>query len=145
MAGVDVTFEALEPVAFALDRRHLPVVLRQHVALEARQGWWRLAWTHIRPDDAVALDTRICGGLDLVLEIRLGRFVGHVDAGAVDRELPTVVHASQTALFVTSEEQRGAAVWTVVLDQANLPGRVAEGDQVLTQQHHTQRVGVWRG
>src|SRR5205823_9522915 len=57
-------------------------------------------------------------------------------------ELPAVVHATQAALFVTREEQRGAAVWAVVLEQPDLALRVAEGDQLFAEQQDTHRVAV---
>ena len=49
--------------------------------------------------------------LTLCLKFDLGGLVGHVDAGAVDVELPAVIHAAQAGFFVAAEEQADAPRW----------------------------------
>jgi hypothetical protein len=77
-----------------------------------------------------------------VLEVGLGGFIRHIDAGAVHSELPAVVHAAKAGFLVPSKEQRGATMWAVVLDQADLAVAVAEGDELLAQQLHPHRIAV---
>jgi hypothetical protein len=74
--------------------------------------------------------------VDLRLEVALFRLVRHVDAVALAAVLPAVVHAAQALLFVPAEEQGRAAVRAVVLDQPDLAGRDAEGDEVLAEEPH---------
>src|SRR5581483_11220385 len=69
----------------------------------------------------------------LVLEAGFWRLVGHIDALAAHLELPAVVDAAQPLLLVAAEEERGAAVGTVVAQQPHLAPGVAEGDEVFTK------------
>src|SRR5215475_12233208 len=48
--------------------------------------------------------------------------------------LPAVIDAAQALLLVATEEERGAAMRALALNQADLAGRDAEGDQVLAQE-----------
>ena len=82
--------------------------------------------------------------MTLVLKVGLGGLVGHVDAVAVDVELPAVVDAAQAGFFVAAEEQGRAAVRAVVLDQADLAVGVAEGDELLAEEQdpHGSESGV---
>src|SRR5205823_291903 len=77
-----------------------------------------------------------------VLEVRLRRLVLHIYAGARRGELPAVIHAAESALFVATEEQRGAAVRTIVLQQADFTVGIPKRDQILTQQAHPLRRSV---
>src|SRR4051794_19790372 len=112
----------------------------EHVGFEVGQGWRVGAWAKVGPDDAAALVGSIGGCLYLLLEVGLGWFVGHVDARAVNSELPAVVHASEAGLFVATEEQRRSAMRAVVLDQSNLTVRGAKADQIFAEQAHPE----WR-
>jgi hypothetical protein len=71
---------------------------------------------------------------DLRGEIRLARLVRHVDALAVEGELPAVIRAAHPALFVPPEEERRAAVRTELADQSGAPARRAVDDQSLAEQ-----------
>ena len=142
VAGVDVAFERLQPVALAQDGTDEPLAVRQHVGIEVGQRRWRRARPHVRPDHTAAFSTGIRGHFDLVLEVALRRLVRHVDAVAVHVELPAVIDAAQPTFLVSAEEHRGAAVRTVVVDQAYSAVAVAEGDELLTQQQHAHRIAV---
>ena len=100
------------------------------------------AWSEVGPHDAAALVCRIRHGLDFGFEVGLRRLVRHVDAVAVDVELPAVVDAAQAGFFIAAEEQRRAPMRAVALDQAGLAVGVAEADQLLAEQHYPQRIGV---
>ena len=100
------------------------------------------ARAHVDPDDAAALAGRVRHGFDFGPEIRLGGLIGHVDAVAGGVELPAVVDAAQAGFFVAAEEQRGAAVRAVVLEQADLAVGIAEGDELFAEQHDAARVAV---
>jgi len=144
MRGVDVALEDLQPVARQLRCADRRFGFRVHVRFEIRQGWRRRPRAHIRPHDAAALLSPICRGLDLCLEVRLGWFVGHVDAVAVGVEFPAVIDAAQAALFVAPEKQRGATVRAVLVHQADFAIAIAEGDQLFAEQKYAQRVRVRR-
>jgi hypothetical protein len=81
-------------------------------------------------------------GYDLQLEIRLGRFVGHVHTPTARIELPAVIDAPQAALFIAPKEQRGAAMRAMTAYQADLPSGVAEGDELLAEQQYAHGIAV---
>ena len=119
--GIDVAFKRLEPVAGQLIDDDPLCAVRQHVGFDIWKRRRRVARTHVGPDDAAALSGRVGDGLHFRFEIGLGWFVWHVDAVAVDIELPAVVHAAKAGFLVSSEEERSAAMWTVVLNEADPP------------------------
>ena len=67
------------------------------------------------------------------------RLVQHVDAVAVDVELPAVIDAAQPAFLVAPEEQRGAAMRAVFVDQTDAALAVAERHEVLAEQPDAHR------
>src|SRR5262249_58775345 len=71
------------------------------------------------------------------------RLVHHVDAAAADVELPAVVDAAQPALLVAAEEERGAPVRAILVEQAHPALGIAEGHQVLAQKLDPDRWPVW--
>ena len=56
-----------------------------------------------------------------------------------------MIDAADAALFVAAEEERRAAMRTVVLDEADRAVAIAERDQVLAEQPHAQWVAVGVG
>ena len=109
--GVDAALQTLQPVALLNDFRHVAIGFRRLRPGEFRHRRHVLDRTEIRPDDAAEFARRIRCEPDLVLEVILRRFVHHVGAGAGDVELPTVINAAQTALFVATKvaARRGGA------------------------------------
>src|SRR3972149_4343450 len=97
------------------------------------QGRLLLLRSHVDPDQAAPLRRRVSRRLDLLLEVRLRRLRGHVDAVAFRVELPAVVDAAQAALLVAAEEEAGAPVRAGLRDEADAAVRVAEGDEILAQ------------
>ena len=142
MGGVDVALKALHPVALAQDGGDGVLAVGAHVGLEVRQGRELRAGAHVGPDDAVALLAGVGRDLHLVLEVGLGGLGGHVDAVAADVVLPAVVDAADAGLLVATEEEAGAPVGAVVVDEADGAGGVAEGDEVLAEQADADGVGV---
>ena len=126
MRGVDVALERLQPVAFALDEEHVALVLGQQDRLEARQRRRRLALAHVGPDQAVALEHLVALRLDPLGERLVGGNVRHVDAVAVDVELPAVVGAADALVLVAPEEQRRAAVRAAMIEDADPAARCRE-------------------
>src|SRR5207247_706488 len=106
--GVDVALDRLHEVA-VLDELARSAALFE-VRPDVGQGRRRLPWSHVGPDDAVALDTGIRFCLDLCLEIALGRLRRHIDALARDVELPAVIDAPQAVFLVAAKKERGAAM-----------------------------------
>src|SRR6185437_3987632 len=102
----------------------------------------RLAGPHIGPDHAVALGDLVGDGMDLVLELVFRRHVRHVEALAVDVELPAVIDAAQPAMLVPPVEQRGAAMRTFMVHDADAARTVAPGDQLFAEQHQAHRLAV---
>src|SRR5439155_19911596 len=144
VARVDVTLEPLEPVALPERLLDDDPFARQQVRLDVRQRRWRLPRPHVRPDDAVALDTWIRPRSDLRLEAALRGLTRHIDARAFAVELPAVIHAAKPFLLVSSEEEGRAAMGAVVLNQPDSSGRHAEGDEVLAEQTdaHGRPIGL---
>src|SRR5712664_1212709 len=62
------------------------------------------------PDDPARFHRRIGPSAYLVREAQLLRLIQHVHAAAVDVELPAVVDAAQSAVFVPPQEERGLPV-----------------------------------
>src|SRR4029077_5925559 len=85
------------------------------------------------------LDRRIGGDVDFVEKLVLGRLVHLVDAAAGDVELPAVIDAAQPAFLVAAEEQRGAAVRAIFVQEPDPPLTVAKGDEVFAQEPHPYR------
>src|SRR5580698_5505026 len=75
-------------------------------------------------------------------EVVLARHVGHVETVALGVELPAVIGATQPAFLVAAKKQRGAAMWAAMVEDADLPGAVAERDQLFAEQHQPQRGAV---
>src|SRR5581483_128647 len=93
-----------------------------------------LIGAHVGPDHPVAFAARI--GLDpyALFQAAADRFGRHVGRGARDVEFPAVVDASQTAILVSREDHRRAAVRTSLIDQPDTPLRIPKGNEVLAQQ-----------
>ena len=68
-----------------------------------------------------------------VLGVEVGIGGRHVDAGAVDVELPAVIDAADAAFLVAAEPEIGAAMRAVLVDDADPAAAVAEGQQFLAQ------------
>ena len=85
----------------------------------------------IGPHDAAELDRRVGGDVHLVAKLVFFGLVELVDARAGDIELPAVIDAAQPTFLVAAEEQRCAAVRTILVQQADASVRVAESDEVL--------------
>ncbi len=142
MRGVDVAFERLQPVAFALGEGDLQFALGQQRGFDPRQRRGLGALAHIDPDEAVALGDLVGLGPDLFLVVLMRRRVRHVDAIAVHVEFPAVIDAAEAVLLVAAEEQRGAAMRAAVIHDADPAGAVAKRDQPLAEQQEAQRRAV---
>jgi len=145
MGGVETAFEPLQPVALLNDLADVPVRLRCLGPGEFRSRRHALGRSEIGPHNPAKLDRRIGGDVDLMLKLVLLRLVQLVDAGAGDIELPAVVDAAQPAFLVAPEEQRGAAVRTILVQKPDAALRVTKGDKVLAQQPHAHGWAVRRG
>ena len=145
VAGVDVAFQGLHPVAPAVEGRHLALLLRHVHPLEMRERRRLCARAHVGPDHPGGLPARVAGRPDLLLERALRRLVRHVHAAPGDVELPAVVDAAQAVVLVPAEVERRAAVRAALREQAHAPGSVPEDDQVFAQDAHPHRVAVGFG
>lgn len=142
MRVVDIAFQRLQPVALPLDAEEAELLGGQSCRLELGQRRRHRAGTEIGPDEAGALHHREGASLDLVLEVLVRQHVRHVNAVAGDVELPAVVDAADAARLVAAEEQRGAAMRAAMVHHADLARAVAEGDQLLAEQHQAERRAV---
>ena len=132
--GVDAALKPLQPAGGLDDLADAPVGVRHLRPLHVWDRRRGLHWPHVGPDDASKLLGGVGGQLHFVLEITLGGLRWHVDAVAIDVELPAVVDAAQPGLLIATEEEAGAAVRAVVADHADGAGGVAEGDEVLAEE-----------
>src|SRR6266851_4896389 len=132
--GVDAALEALEPVGLLYDFRDVAMRRGRLGPGEARHRRAEVRESQISPDEAAHLDRWIGGGPDLVGEGQLLGLVHHLDALALDVELPPVVDAAEPALLVAAEEQGGLPVRAALGEEPDAAVGVAEGHQLLAQQ-----------
>jgi hypothetical protein len=111
--------------------RHVALLGLDRGELPLGQGRLLLGRAHVHPDHAAALAERIGLELDLLAEAALRGFRGHLNALAVHVVLPAVVRAADAVLLVAAEVERHATVRAELVDEAQLPGGVAEGDHAL--------------
>ncbi len=142
MRGVDVAFETLEPVAFALQYCDRQVLLGNEQRLVHGHGRRLGACTHIYPDQAGALIHLVAPGADLLLEVLRRRHIRHFEATPFDIEFPAVIDAPDAVFLVAAEEQRGAAVGALMVEHADPAGTVAKGDELFAEQHQPHGVAV---
>ena len=145
MRGVEVALGGLQPVALEPELGRRRCSRRDVAVIELRERRLPVLRAHVGEDDATGLAAGVGGDLDLVPErVAFGR-VRHVDALAVDVELPAVVDAAQAVLVVAAEEHRRAAVRAVRIDQADAAVGVTEGDEVLVEDLDLDRDAVGPG
>src|SRR5262245_43303764 len=143
--GIDVAVDRLQPTALAVDQRDVSIVgIGGDGGFDLRERRCLGALTHVDENHPAAL-----GGL-----VRLGphtggifclvRQVGLIEAIAVDVELPAVISAADSVILIAAEKQRRQAVRAAMIHDADTAGRVAERDQLLTEQHqtHLRAVGL---
>src|ERR1041385_7285379 len=80
--------------------------------------------------------------MELVAESTGRRLARHIDALPVHVELPAVVDAAETTLCVAAEEEGGATVRAVYVDEADAALAVAEGHEVLAEEADAERRAV---
>ena len=132
--GVDAALDGLGVVVLLEVPGDVAVAVRHARPLELRHRLHLLLRAHVRPEDAAALPDGVGLQPDLVPEVAVGRLGRHVDAPAVDVELPAVVGAAEAVLLVAPEEEVGVAVGAEAVDEPDLPGAVPEGDEPLAEQ-----------
>src|SRR2546426_9177449 len=118
------------------------MILRNARPLQLGQFGFVLRRAHIGPDQASMLARGVRRGAQLVSESVLRRLVGHIHARAAYVELPSVIHAPQTALFVTSPKEAGSAMRAKLVDQAYPAVRVAERQQIFPEHPDSNRGAV---
>ena len=132
--SVDAALERLQVVAFLDDLGDVTSRFRHLGPGELRQRRHFIRRPEISPDDAAELAGRIRGQPHLVLELEFLRLVQLIDAGTGHVELPAVIDAAQPAFLVAPEKERHAAMRAILLDEADAPLGVAEGDEFLAHQ-----------
>ena len=138
MRGIDIAFERLQVIALALHHELIALALvLDHHRFEHRQRGRFLAFAHIGPDQAVALDRRIGLRRDPVGKGLVLGHIGHVQAVTGHVEFPAVIGATQPLTFVLAEEQRRASMRTTMVEHADPALAIAERDQLLAQEHET--------
>ncbi|MGY4446984.1 hypothetical protein ACVWZR_001644 [Bradyrhizobium sp. i1.3.1] len=142
MRRVDIAFEALEPVGFALEDGDGQILLRNEQRFVHRHRRRLGPRAHVNPYEARALANPVAFCADLFLEILRRGDVRHFEAAAVNVELPAVIDATDTVLLVTAEEQRGTTVRTLMIQHANPARAVTEGNELLTEQHQAHWIAV---
>ena len=130
---VDAAFERLQPTALLDDFRDMAVA-GWHPG-EGERWRWRhlLSRPHKGPHDAAQLEGRVVLDVDLVGEAVFAGLVHLIDTVAVNVVFPAVVDAAQAALFVPAEPQRDAAVRAELVEQADPPLGVTEGNESFAE------------
>src|SRR6266852_5686340 len=142
MAGIDAALDRLQVVALLPPFGGDAMRRGQMHPLEVRQRRLFRRRPHVGPDDSAAFHARVGLELYALAHAALFRLGGQVHALAVYVVLPPVVRAAQPALLVAAEPQRHAAVGAELVDDADAPFAVAEGDQLLSQQLYANRGAV---
>ncbi len=143
--GVDAALDGLRVVVLLEVPGDVTVAVRHARPLELGHRLHVLLRAHVRPEDAAALPDGVRPQLDLVPEVAVRGLGRHVDALAVDVELPAVVGAAEAHLLVAPEEEVRVAVRAETVDQSDLPDAVPERDEPLTQQGDTDGHAVGFG
>src|SRR5947208_3693907 len=117
----------------------MAVRLRDHGPFQLRRRGTQFRRAHVGPDDAASFDARVSLDGDPLFEAALGRLGWHVHAAAVDVVLPAMVDTSQAALLVAPEEERGATVRTVLVQERDSSGAIPKGYQPLAHQLQPER------
>jgi hypothetical protein len=141
---IETALDTLQPIAFLDMARDEALFGWNLCPLEIGKFRLELGRSHIGPHHRAALDARISARLELGLDTRDRLFAhlrhaGDIHARPVHIEFETVIHATQTTLFVAAEEERGGAMRTALVDQADLAARVAEENEIFAQEAYTNR------
>jgi hypothetical protein len=139
---VDVALQGLQPVALPLDEADVGLALGNQGGFEHRQRRDLGLVAHEDPDQPAALDRLVGLGPDPVLEVSAIRHVGHVQALALDVELPPVIDAADAIVLVAPEEERSHPMRATMVHDAGAAAGIAEGDQPLAEQHQAARIAV---
>ena len=142
MHGVDATLQRLQPVALLDDLGSMAVGLGLTRELERGLRGRLLLRPHVGPDDAADLHRGVRRDTHLAAEVILFGLVRHVHARAIHVELPAVVDAADAVLLVPAQPERRKAVGAPLAHQAYAAGRVAEGNEVLTEDAQAQGIAV---
>jgi hypothetical protein len=90
---------------------------------------WRLKFLgpHVRPNGAATVYRRVSSDFDFVFEVTLSGLGRHINAIAGDVKLPSVIDASQAALFVPAKEQTRPAMRAIIVNKTYITVGVSEG------------------
>ncbi len=123
--------------------------IRNQRPIQIREPGLMLGGAQVSPNDAASLLAGIRRQLDLVLEVAIGRLRRHVYAAAIHIVFPPVVDATQAALFIAAEKERGPPVGAMLLQQTDPAGAVPKRDEVFPQEldpnGRAVRLGQMRG
>jgi hypothetical protein len=119
MRGVDGAFHRLHPVAVLPFLRDVAVRGRHQRHLQRRQLRHVGGRAHIGPDHVAPFPHRIGFDADQVLGVEIGIGGRHVDASALGVEFPAVIDTADAAFLVAAEPEIGAAVRTILIDDAD--------------------------
>jgi hypothetical protein len=142
---IDAALDRLQKIRTDPDLRDPDSIARERGPRIGGERRLVVGCAHVGPHDAAGLDRRIGLHAHAVLEAAVVRLRRHVDAGALDVELPAVVDARQPALFVAADHHRGQTVRAARVEQTDAPVRVAERDQILAEQPDRDRGAVGLG
>src|SRR5438067_13091518 len=139
MRGIDAALHCLQIIALLCALGDEAIGMRDLGPFECRQRRLALARTHMDPDDIAQFHARIRGELDLAAEAACLRLGGNLDALARYVVFPAVIGAAQPVLFVAAEPERHATMRTELVDDADAPPAVAEGEQALREKLDAHR------
>ena len=136
---VDRVLALLQPVAGRMDRIGHEIVARHLHAIEDREIRLDLGRAHVSKDQSLELVHRVGALADLMPDVTF-RLAGRLEDGAVSVEVPAVIAADDAVLRDTSELQGSAAMGAMLVQDADLAGKVAEDDEILAEDADGHRV-----
>src|SRR5215510_6523211 len=99
----------------------------------------RLSWSHIREDDSCSFLTRIGKVLYRIPMLAATGLAGLLQTAAANIVEPTMIEATQSAVFDSPVAQVCSSVRAVNSQKSDLPLIVAEQDQIFAENLHGQR------
>ena len=143
--GVQVGFQALQPVVIEHGAFRMHMSRGQGVEFEKRKGRGGLSFAQVHPHHATAFAHRIAfrvHGIKECLKPWIGPFAGRFQKTACGVKAPAVINADEGIAFVSRQGQRGTAVRTGLIEKTHRAVGRAPDHVVLAEQTHALRRAI---
>jgi hypothetical protein len=128
MARVDVSFQALDPIAVNGSARSYNTVRINTIEHEIRRRRLVFSRSHVRPDSTCGFYAGIGRGSDLVLKVAIRKVGRHVDTLSVNVKFPAMIDAHNSTILIDAKEQRCTSMGTPLIEEPYLALGVSEGN-----------------